>query len=201
MARTKGSNEIEVSVRREMIMLVMGSLRNEGQFITTDTVHQRMQQVTQTRKGKKVKPYSSISRATIGDDMKAINVQNSFVRDLSQYHYSALKENIFSSLQWIYNQAKINYEKTWTQSKTITRETKDGEYSEEVTTAELAQPKAAFLNIMKDATKEMNEILDAKTIQVSVALLSQRLGQLEQVETEHETLKKNYENLLLSKNK
>lgn len=201
MGRTKNSTEDAIQTRRKIIMLIMGTIRNEGGYASIDAVWNRIKEHQITINRKKTKPYSTIDRSTIGEDLRRINIENTFVRDLSQYHYSQLKEDMFGSLQWIYNEAKKNYEKEWTMSRTTTRETKDGEFTEEVITQPIAGPKASFLNIMKDCTKEMNEILDGRTIQISTALLSQRLGELERESEEGNKYKEKYEKLLMSKQK
>ncbi|MCE9653057.1 MAG: hypothetical protein K8Q89_08410 [Nitrosarchaeum sp.] len=194
--KTKGSTNLAIQQRREMVMLIIGTIKNEGRIVTVDLVHQRMLQI-KLKNGKK--PYSTIDRSTIGNDMKKINVENTFVRDLSQYNYSALKENIFASLQWIYGEAKKNYEKTWTLSKTITRKIKEDVFEEVITTEEIAGPKIAFLNIMKECTKEMNEIQDGRSSQISVALLSQRFVELERELDEANQYESKYEKLRSSK--
>lgn len=201
MARTKGSSPDAIAQRREMIMLIMGTIRNEGGYSSIDSVHQRLLQVEITQNKKKEKPYKNISRETIADDLRKINRENTFVRDIAQFHYSQIKEDMFASLQYIYRQAKENYEKEWTMSRTITRETKDGDFTEEVVTQPIAGPKASFLNIMMNATKEMNELIDGRAKQVSTVLLSQRLGELERESEEGNKYKEKYEKLLMSKQK
>jgi chorismate-pyruvate lyase len=108
-------------------------------------------------------------------------------------------ETAYTNYAWIYNEARKNYLKKWTLSKTIIRTSKEGEIIEEVTTEEIAQPKIAFLNIMLNSQKSMEDIIDGRSQNVSVALLSQRFMELERELDETNQYKSKYEKLRSSK--
>lgn len=184
MSKSKGSTQLNEKNRQAQITLIIAKFNSIGQIPTVYTIQKELKEST-----RKI----IVDIRTIYRDLIEINKENSFVKDLAQYHYSKMVETAYTNYAWVYNQARKNYLKKWTLSKTITRTTKEEEIVEEVTTEEIAQPKIAFLNIMLNSQKSMEDIIDGRTQQVSVALISRRFVELERELDEAKQYKSKYE--------
>lgn len=120
------------------------------------------------------------NRNILYDDRTALNKGNIFIADLTESNYSQMMDDIFEKLSWIEEEAMKQYNRKWTNSKTVTKNTDKGKITETHTTKEIAQPKAAFLSIFKDSQKIKYEFLTGNNIHVSAALLRQKFQQMQQ---------------------
>lgn len=190
MSKSKGSTQINEKNRQEQIALIITRFHSSGKAVTVYTIQKELKE-----SARKI----IVDIRTIYRDLIEINKENSFVKDLAQYHYSKMVEDLYTNYSWIYNEARKNYLKKWTLSKTITRISKEEEIIEEVTTEEIAQPKIAFLNIMINSQKAMEDIIDGRSQKISVALLSRRFVEIERELDEANQYKSKYEKLRSSK--
>jgi hypothetical protein len=93
--------------------------------------------------------------STISEDLKEINRKNTFVKDLAQYHYSSLCESHLHNMIWIYAEAKKQYQQS-----------------------EDAKAKNAFLNTMMTAQTAIQEAINGKMMDVSVAMIQNEFTEL-----------------------
>ena len=121
----------------------------------------------------------NIPDGTIRRDIKAIEGQNSFVRDLTESRYSGMIERVYKTARYVENEARRMYAKDWTADKTTTRMTKDGEFIETVKTEPLARPKEGFLKVMLKAAELQEHVLSGDVLNVSAAMLNQTLLEYE----------------------
>lgn len=114
----------------------------------------------------------------IYNDKKAIAANSSYLEDLfSVDNYSEYQADNRKWIDFTINKAAELLERSWTSSKTITRETKDGEFTEEVTTEEISSPYAQFLRIIQDGIKLREEHADGKNKKLGVIKLAKKLRQ------------------------
>ena len=121
----------------------------------------------------------NIPDGTIRRDIKAIEGQNSFVRDLTESRYSGMIERVYKTARYVENEARRMYAKDWTADKSTTRMTKDGEFIETVKTEPLARPKEGFLKVMLKAAELQEHVLSGDVLNVSAAMLNQTLLEYE----------------------
>ena len=188
MTKKKGDTDLNQEQRRNHVRLLMTRFHSEGKQITGIAVQNEL--------SKFPKPIL-VSLETIYQDIKAVNSKNTFVRDIAQYNYSQMCENSFHNYSWIYEEARKNYDKSWTLNRTITRKDEDGNVTEEVVeTGELASGKQGFLRVMKEAQREMDNLREGRMMKVSVALINNEFVQLK---TELENANKKLEEYATSK--
>lgn len=102
---------------------------------------------------KKLKVEAELS--TISEDLKEINGKNTFVKDMAQYHYSSFCESHLHNMIWIYAEAKKQYQQ-----------------------CEDAKTKNAFLNTMLNVQTAIQEAINGKMIDVSVAMIQNEFIEL-----------------------
>lgn len=114
-------------------------------------------------------------------DRKAIAQSNAYVEDLfSIDNYSQFQEENRKWIDFVINKALDLADMKWTQNKTITKETKDGEFIEEVETEEIAGPKAQFLRIILEGIRMREEHADGKNKKLGIVKLGKRLRKSEE---------------------
>lgn len=170
----------DIEVRRQALLDVILETRKKRKLLTRKAMIDGMK-----KKG------FDVDVATLYRDRTALNRTNNFVRDLAESNYSAIQEDIQEVLDWVEQEAERQYRKTWTNSKTVKKEipTNEGlvEIEEVTTTGEVAAAKAAFLKIIKEVQELKNKLIHGENIQLSVALLKDKIRKLE---SENEELKK-----------
>lgn len=157
----------DITLRRLEVEKIISQLKKENKLVTRYTVHEQL-----TKKGYKVNP------STVYRDITAINRDNTWVRDLSESNYSSYMEEIYTSLIWAEQESVKQYNKTWTASKTVTKDTPDGQVTERTETEELAAPKNAFLSTYVKTQELKHKMLTGDNINISAALLGKKLNQL-----------------------
>jgi len=168
--KNRPSNEL-VMKRRKSLSEIIDELQKTGKPITRDGLIEQVKKLG----------YKNYNRNTLFDDRTFLNKGNTFIASLTESNYSQYMEDIFSQLTWVEEQAMQQYEKEWTNSKLVTKDDPEkGITTEKHTTDELAQPKAAFLNIIKDIQKIKYEFLTGNNIHFSAALLMKKFQQMQQ---------------------
>lgn len=171
MAAGRKSPDEVVQNRRTQIGIIAARLSKDGRIITVPAIRAELI---------KTKEFSEISESQVWHDYRYVCSENTFVKDMAQYTYSQMVENDYNGYVWIYDEARKNYEKKWTQSKQIRyqdNKSKGKWKTETVITEELAAPKARFLEIMIAAKKAMADIREGRSQKISVALLQHEFGQ------------------------
>lgn len=138
-----------------------------------------------------------VDRYILYNDRIDLNKGNTFIRDLTESNFSAFMQGIWDKLEWMEHEAIIQYEKKWTNNKTVTKKL-DGKKTDKITethkTNEIATPKIAFLGLMKDIQKAKYDFLTNHNIHFSAALLQQKFQQMQQqlytLQKENEETKK-----------
>lgn len=122
------------------------------------------------------------NRNILYDDRTALNREgNTFIADLTEANYSQYMQDIFEKLIWIEDESMIQYNKKWTNSKLVTKNNGEkGEQTEKHITGELAQPKAAFLGILRETQKLKYEFLSGNNVHLSAALIAQKFQVMQQ---------------------
>jgi len=175
----KRSNNNMVNNRRVELQKIIDEFKKKGVPITRQGLIDELQK----------KGYTS-NRNILYDDRTALNKDNTFISDLTESNYSQMMQDIYEKLSWVEEQAMTQYNKKWTNSKLVTKNTAQGTFEETHTTDEIAQPKAAFLSIIKDTQKLKYEFLTGNNIHLSAVLLMQKFQQLNQKIFELERSKK-----------
>jgi len=150
----------EVINRRIELAKIIEEFQKEGKLITRHSLIAEL----------KKKGFTS-DRYILYNDRTELNKGDTFIRDLTESNFSQMMRDIYNTLSWVETQALEQYEREWTNNKKVK---KAGKVVEEHTTGEIAQPKAAFLGIIKDIQKIKYEFLTGNNIQLSAALLSQK---------------------------
>jgi len=121
-----------------------------------------------------------ISIATLWRYRGKIKKVRSAVRDLlEEGTYSAYFDHNMELLDYIEEQAIKQYQKKWTNSKTVKKQNTDGEKSGEIhTTDEIAGPKYSFLNILTRVVELRNRATNDDNLDLSCVMLSEEFDNL-----------------------
>jgi hypothetical protein len=120
-----------------------------------------------------------ISIATLWRYRGKIKKVRSAVRDLlEEGTYSAYFDHNMELLDYIEEQAIIQYQKKWTNSKTVTKSNNDDIITETHTSEEIAGPKHAFLNILTKVVELRNRATNDDNLDLSCAMLSEEFDNL-----------------------
>jgi len=122
----------------------------------------------------------TIDKSTLYRDRTFLNQNNTFIRDIAESNYSEMMQDIWEKLEWVEEQALLQYDKKWTNSKEIKRQIYDKDEGvvtlhDMILTDELSQPKSAFLNLIKDIQKQKFEFLTSHNVHLSAAMLARKL--------------------------
>ena len=120
-----------------------------------------------------------ISIATLWRYRGKINKIRSAVRDLlEEGTYSAYFDHNMEILDYIEEQAVLQYQKKWTNSKTVTKLNDEDVTTETYTTDEIAGPKHAFLNVLTKVVELRNRATNDDNLDLSCAMLSEEFDNL-----------------------
>ena len=131
-----------IQERQRIVSKICEELARHGQFPKPEAVHKIMRD--------KYRRVDSLG--VVRSDIKVINQQDTFIRDLSESSYSTHVRNIFDALQSVENEARRRRKMVYTANKTVTRVTDKGTSVETTTTEPLVTPSIGFLKIELEAT-------------------------------------------------
>ena len=157
----------DIAGRRLMLAKVIEKAQTDDKHLT-----EKEQLAIMKKKG------YNMSRATLYTDKTALNRSNTFVRDLAESNYSKYIEDIFKTLDFVEAEARIQYNKKWTQDKVVKKETQDGVMVETHITEEQAMPKNMFLLTIARAAELKARLLAGDAVHISVALLAQKFAKM-----------------------
>lgn len=160
--KLKGATDLQIATRQRHIMMIISQMKAEGiNNILDSEVQRRLLRETGIK----------VSLTTIGTDIDEINIENTFVKDIASKYYSKMNQQSITNYLFVQQEAIKQYGKSWTQNKTSIKKTPDGTIKEDVTTGELSHPKAEFLRLYMDAEKLIQETLNGKACDISVAMI------------------------------
>ena len=165
----EGSTDLNIQIRKRHLMIILSNNKTQKQRLTQAQIQSRLQNETGFK----------VDQSTISRDIKELNLDNSFVKDIAIHNYSKLNEDSFKNYLLIQSEAIKNYNKKWTSDKRTVRVSEDGSSTETTKTEELAHPKAEFLRIFMDAESKIQDMLNGKMLETSVVLMGDRFRQVE----------------------
>jgi len=124
-----------------------------------------------------------ITRMTLYTDRVKLARENTFVRDIAESTYSQIIEDIFNNITFIESEAFEMANKSWTRTKTITRNNSNKKKGQPKTITEThtetndAVTKERFLRLALECQTAKINLLKGDTINITVALLSKKLYQ------------------------
>lgn len=116
---------------------------------------------------------------TLQRDLDAIASSNQFVTKLATVNYSNFVDTCFKKLDKAETACMKIYNKKWTQSKKVHKETPNGDFEETVITSELAGPKLAAQKLYADIQKIKLEMVSGNLLDDSVAAMTKRFQELQ----------------------
>ena len=120
-----------------------------------------------------------ISISTLWRYRGKIKKIRSAVRDLlEEGTYSAYFDHNMELLDYVEEQAILQYQKKWTNSKTVIKSNNEEITTETHTTEEIAGPKHAFLNILTKVVELRNRATNDDNLNLSCAMLSEEFDDL-----------------------
>lgn len=176
--RSKGTTVEDINLRRDVLAKIISDLKVEGVPVTKKILVEKM-----AKKGYKM------DDSTLHRDRTELNKKNTFVRDMGESNYSSYIEEIATTLDYVTNEALAIYEAEWNKVAVNTK-TKGGRivkgrvvggetvFHERKAEKNALHAKIQALRIINDATKCKLELLKGDTINISVALLGQKLNKL-----------------------
>jgi len=112
-----------------------------------------------------------ISKYTLYNDYTDLGTSDSFVQDLANKSYSKLVHDSFQSIEFAERKAREILEKTWTRSKTVTKQIPtDGgiiKVTEEHTTESLAEPHLKAIQEIRECAAIKIKLLGGDIIKAS----------------------------------
>lgn len=181
-----GATDLNITIRQRHLMIILSQLRSEG--IGKPTL-----KILQSRLSRS--SGIKVAENTIHGDLKEIQTENTFVKDIAAKHYSRLNEQSVHNYVFVQGESLKNYQKNWTMDKTIRKTDEDGTSIEEHQTQELSHPKAEFLRLFMDAEEKIQNTINGKACDISVAMIGEEHRRFL---TEYETLKDKAEKAVTS---
>ena len=158
-----------IQERQRIVSKICEELARHGQHPKPEAVHKIMRD--------KYRRVDSLG--VVRSDIKVINQQDTFIRDLSESSYSTHIRNIFDALQSVENEARRRRKMVYTANKTVTRVTDKGTSVETTTTEPLVTPSIGFLKIELEAIEHRLKLLTGPALNISVALFHRKAQELE----------------------
>lgn len=168
LIKLRGQSVKDITDRRNLLKKIIGNAKAKKKKLSRQYLLDEL-----------LKGGFKVDMSTLYKDRTFISQSNTFIEDITVSNYSGYMQDIWDNLEWVEQQAQINYEKKWTNSKVVYHESADGEISEERhVTDELAAPKSKFLEIFRDTQKIKMEFLQGKNVHLSAALLRNKFDSL-----------------------
>ncbi len=171
--RNKGRNSDEsVEKRRSALQEIINDCHKSGKNPSNKYLLEQL-----NKKG------FPITRMTLYIDRVKLARENTFVRDIAESTYSQMIEDIFNNITTVEGEAFEMANKSWTRTKTITRNNPNRKKGQPKTITEThietndAVSKERFLRLALDCQSAKTNLLKGDVINVTVAMLGKRLDQ------------------------
>lgn len=171
--RNKGRNSDEsVDKRRSVLQEIINDCHKSGKHPSIQYLLEQL-----SKKG------FPITRMTLYTDRVWLARQNTFVRDIAESSYSQIIEDMFNNISFIESESFEMANKTWSRTKTITRNNPNKKKGQPKTLTETqtetndAVPKERFLRLALDCQTAKINLLKGDVTNITVAMLGKRLDQ------------------------